>query len=59
PGRREVANTVGVAHRAGLQVLTWCPDPVDAARFTGAGVDAVVVDDVPGTVAALKADGPR
>ncbi|MFD0775844.1 glycerophosphodiester phosphodiesterase, partial [Streptomonospora algeriensis] len=56
---REVAYTVGVAHRAGLQVLTWCPDPVDAARFTGAGVDAVVVDDVPGTVAALKADGPR
>ncbi|MUL39717.1 glycerophosphodiester phosphodiesterase [Streptomonospora sp. PA3] len=54
PGRREVAYTVGIAHRAGLEVVTWCPDPVDAARFTEAGVDAVVVDDVPGVVAALK-----
>ncbi|QBI52462.1 glycerophosphodiester phosphodiesterase [Streptomonospora litoralis] len=54
PGRREVAYTVDVAHRAGLEVVSWCPDPVDAARFTDAGVDAVVVDDVPGVVAALK-----
>lgn len=56
PGRREVAYTVGVAHRAGLEIVTWCPDPVDAARFADAGVDAVVADDVPGVVAALKAD---
>ncbi|RKS05483.1 glycerophosphoryl diester phosphodiesterase [Nocardiopsis sp. Huas11] len=55
PGRRSVAYTVDVAHRAGLQVLSWCPDPVDAARFAQEGVDAVVVDDVPGTVSALKA----
>ncbi|MFC3997058.1 glycerophosphodiester phosphodiesterase [Nocardiopsis sediminis] len=54
PGRRSVEYTVGVAHRAGLEVVSWCPDPVDAARFADAGVDAVVVDDVPGTVAALK-----
>ncbi|WP_067967829.1 glycerophosphodiester phosphodiesterase [Nocardiopsis trehalosi] len=54
PGRRSVAHTVGVAHRAGLEVVSWCPDPVDAARFAEAGVDAVVVDDVPGVVAALK-----
>ncbi|GAA4914150.1 glycerophosphodiester phosphodiesterase [Streptomonospora salina] len=55
PGRRDVAYTVGVAHRAGLDVVTWCPGPVDAARFADAGVDAVVVDDVPGVAAALKA----
>jgi glycerophosphoryl diester phosphodiesterase len=55
PGRRSVPYTVDLAHRAGLQVLSWCPDPVDAARFAEAGVDAVVVDDVPGTVSALKA----
>ncbi|GAB3455455.1 glycerophosphodiester phosphodiesterase [Streptomonospora sediminis] len=54
PGRREVGYTVGLAHRAGLEVVSWCPDPVDAARFADAGVDAVVVDDVPGVAAALK-----
>ncbi|WP_017596954.1 glycerophosphodiester phosphodiesterase [Nocardiopsis lucentensis] len=55
PGRRSVAHTVDLAHRAGLEVVSWCPDPVDAARFAEAGMDAVVVDDVPGTVSALKA----
>lgn len=54
PGRRGVGYTVDLAHRAGLEVVSWCPDPVDAARFAAAGMDAVVVDDVPGTVAALK-----
>ncbi|MDA8370083.1 MAG: glycerophosphodiester phosphodiesterase [Nocardiopsaceae bacterium] len=55
PGRREVGYTVDIAHQAGLEVVSWCPDPVDAARFADAGVDAVVVDDVPGVVASLKA----
>ncbi|MBV2367086.1 glycerophosphodiester phosphodiesterase [Streptomonospora nanhaiensis] len=54
PGRREVGYTVEVAHRAGLEVVSWCPGPVDAARFAEAGVDAVVVDDVPGAIAALR-----
>ncbi|GAB3485931.1 glycerophosphodiester phosphodiesterase [Nocardiopsis coralliicola] len=57
PGRRSPEATVDIAHRAGLQVLCWCPDPVDAVRFAAAGVDAVVVDDVPGTVAALRGGG--
>ncbi|OLT25158.1 glycerophosphodiester phosphodiesterase [Nocardiopsis sp. CNR-923] len=57
PGRRSVAYTVDLAHRAGLEIISWCPDPVDAARFAEAGMDAVVVDDVPGTVSALKAAG--
>lgn len=55
PGRRSVAYTVDLAHRAGVEVVSWCPDPVDAARFAEAGMDAVVVDDVPGAVSALKA----
>ncbi|MFJ9554945.1 glycerophosphodiester phosphodiesterase [Nocardiopsis sp. NPDC101807] len=55
PGRRSVPYTVDLAHRAGLEVVSWCPDPVDAARFAEAGMDAVVVDDVPGAVSALKA----
>jgi glycerophosphoryl diester phosphodiesterase len=41
------------AHRAGLEVLVWCPDPADAVRYADAGADAVCVDDVPGTLAAL------
>ncbi|GAB3208871.1 glycerophosphodiester phosphodiesterase [Marinactinospora thermotolerans] len=53
PGRRTVDYTVEVAHRAGLEVVSWCPGPADAARFAAAGVDAVVVDDVAGVVAAL------
>ncbi|GAB3688819.1 glycerophosphodiester phosphodiesterase [Nocardiopsis oceani] len=56
PGRRPLDFTVEVAHRAGLEIISWCPDPVDAARFAEAGMDAVVVDDVPGAVAALKED---
>ncbi|MBR8741728.1 glycerophosphodiester phosphodiesterase [Nocardiopsis sp. MG754419] len=54
PGRRSLEYTVESAHRAGLEILSWCPDPVDAARFAAAGMDAVVVDDVPGVVTALK-----
>ncbi|CAM3633311.1 hypothetical protein GCM10009799_25970 [Nocardiopsis rhodophaea] len=53
PGRRGVGYTVDIAHRAGLEVISWCPDPLDAARFADDGVDAVVVDDVSGVVAAL------
>ncbi|MEU3016257.1 MULTISPECIES: glycerophosphodiester phosphodiesterase [unclassified Nocardiopsis] len=59
-GRRPLEYTVETAHRAGLEMISWCPDPADAARFAAAGMDAVVVDDVPGAVAALRpsADGP-
>ncbi|WP_017603525.1 glycerophosphodiester phosphodiesterase [Nocardiopsis alkaliphila] len=54
PGRRSLEYTVEVAHRAGLEIMSWCPGPMDVARFAAAGMDAVVVDDVPGAVAALK-----
>lgn len=54
PGRRSLEYTVEVAHRAGLEIMSWCPEPADAARYAAAGMDAVVVDDVPGTVAALR-----
>ncbi|MFD6098764.1 glycerophosphodiester phosphodiesterase [Nocardiopsis flavescens] len=58
PGRRPVEYTVDLAHRAGLEVASWCPDPREAAVFAAAGMDAVVVDDVPGAVAALRGPGP-
>lgn len=54
PGRRSARHTVDVARRAGLEVVSWCPDPLQAVQLVDAGVAAVVVDDVPGVVAALK-----
>ncbi|HLU96638.1 MAG TPA: glycerophosphodiester phosphodiesterase [Thermobifida alba] len=55
PGRRSAEETVEAAHRAGLRVVSWCPGPADSVRLAAAGMDAVVVDDVPGTVRALAA----
>jgi glycerophosphoryl diester phosphodiesterase len=48
---RDVSESVRVAHRAGLQVLAWCPPPADADRLIDAGVDCVCVDDVPTVLA--------
>lgn len=53
PSFRPAAHAVDVAHRAGLEVVAWCPAAEVAVELLGAGVDAVVVDDVPRTVAAL------
>lgn len=48
---------IGVAHQAGLEVMTWTATPVQAVRAIAAGIDAVCVDDVPGTVSALASPG--
>ncbi|GLZ16104.1 hypothetical protein Acsp04_63390 [Actinomadura sp. NBRC 104425] len=50
---RPLEHCVDVAHKAGLEVLAWCPTAETAPVYAGAGVDAVVVNDVPGVVAAL------
>ena len=34
-------------HRSGRQLLVWCPTPKQARYLVSAGVDALVVDDVP------------
>ena len=50
------------AHRAGLEVMAWSPDPAEAQSLARAGVDAVCVNDIPGTQAALaelRRCGPR
>jgi glycerophosphoryl diester phosphodiesterase len=44
---------VSAAHEAGLEVLIWCPGAGAAASYAAAGADALCVDDVPGTLAAL------
>lgn len=41
------ARSIEVCHGAGLEVLAWCPPPADALALLAAGVDAVVVNDVP------------
>jgi glycerophosphoryl diester phosphodiesterase len=54
PVHRPPEVSVDVAHRAGLRVLAWCPEPDVAAGLVSAGVDALVVNDVPAAVAALR-----
>ncbi|WP_119728626.1 glycerophosphodiester phosphodiesterase [Thermomonospora amylolytica] len=55
---RPLDHNVDVAHKAGLEVLAWCPAPADAPRYAAAGVDAMVVNDVPGVIAALSSPDP-
>lgn len=47
------AEAIAVAHEAGLDVVVWSPDPAAAGHYADAGADALCVDDVPGTLAAL------
>lgn len=51
PRERELARSVAVAHDAGLQVLAWCPKPDAVEDLVAAGVDCLVVDDVPAVLA--------
>ncbi|MEO5874572.1 MAG: glycerophosphodiester phosphodiesterase [Streptosporangiaceae bacterium] len=51
PRQRPFAQCVQTAHAAGLDVMVWCPRREDVESFLGA--DALVVDDIPGAVAAL------
>jgi glycerophosphoryl diester phosphodiesterase len=51
------ARAIEVAHQAGLEVMIWTATTAQAARAAALGIDAVCVDDVPGTVAALAAHG--
>ena len=53
PTFRAATYAVGLAHEAGLEVVAWCPKVPQARELLEAGVDAVVVDDVPTTRAAL------
>jgi glycerophosphoryl diester phosphodiesterase len=50
-GERDAAYSVRVAHQAGLEVVAWCPPPEEADELIGAGVDCVIVDDVPAALA--------
>ena len=43
---RELSEVVAFAHRAGLEVVAWCPKPPEEALLARAGVDCIIVDDV-------------
>jgi glycerophosphoryl diester phosphodiesterase len=58
PGGFSAEEVIGHAHAAGLEVMTWSPDPAAAAQLAQAGVDAVCVNDIPGVQAALAALRP-
>jgi glycerophosphoryl diester phosphodiesterase len=47
PLERPPEELVRVAHEAGLQVLTWSMGPGDRDGLIAAGVDCLVIDDVP------------
>jgi glycerophosphoryl diester phosphodiesterase len=49
------ARAIETAHGAGIEVMTWTATPAQAVLAALARIDAVCVDDVPGTVAALAA----
>ena len=56
PQHREESYSVDIAHRAGLQVVAWCPTLERGKELLAAGVDALIVDDVPGALA-MALDG--
>jgi len=45
-GERAIAESVAVAHAAGLQVVAWCPLREERRVLLDAGVDCLCVDDV-------------
>jgi glycerophosphoryl diester phosphodiesterase len=57
PHHRETAYSVDIAHRAGLQVIAWSPAVESGTRLLAAGVDALIVDDVPGALE-INVPGP-
>jgi glycerophosphoryl diester phosphodiesterase len=48
----ELRASIRVAHDAGLQVVGWCPDAEQSRRLIAAGVDCLIVDDVPAALGA-------
>ena len=54
PTFRSARYAVELAHEAGLEVMAWCPAVREARELLAAGVDAVVVDDVPRSLVALR-----
>lgn len=54
-GWRSPAEYVAAAHSAGLEVLVWNSRPEERGELIAAGVDCLVIDDVPGALASPAA----
>lgn len=54
--RPSLERVVEVAHEAGLELGIWAPDADDVPGYAAAGVAVITVDDVPGAIAALRAE---
>jgi len=50
---RDTAAALAVAHEAGLQVAAWCPEAEEQDALIEAGIDCLVIDDVPAAAARL------
>ncbi len=53
PADQAAEHIISVAHRAGLEVMAWCPEPAEALELGKAGVDALCVNDIHGVQAVL------
>lgn len=51
---REAAWSIDLAHRAGLDVMSWCPSADQLGVLTAAGVDCHVVNDAARMLTALR-----
>lgn len=54
PVHHEPAQSIEVAHAAGLEVLAWCPTGDELDVLLAAGVDAVCLNDVPRGLAQVR-----
>ncbi|WP_448624292.1 glycerophosphodiester phosphodiesterase [Geodermatophilus sp. URMC 64] len=52
-----VARALGFVHGSGRALLVWCPSAGPASLLVEAGVDALVVDEVPSVVGQLRRPG--
>lgn len=54
-GRRPLDHVLSLLHRSGRQLAVWCPRLSHARQLVRAGADALIIDDVPFSAAALRA----
>jgi glycerophosphoryl diester phosphodiesterase len=52
--RRPLQHVLTLLHRSGRQLAVWCPRLQHARQLVTAGVDALIIDDVPRTAPALR-----
>jgi glycerophosphoryl diester phosphodiesterase len=48
---------VSAVHESGRELMVWCPDVDCSQQLNAAGTDALIVDDVPDAVLALRGAG--